>query len=284
VRFDGGTRRLEPVDARSADLRSFAVRTLPALGDTITFTLSGDRAMALYGTSRMERRPIGPADGDVFRIDPVRPVADILREAGRVSPPAFVASGGAESLVDLSTIPGVRLDVRYATGDNFMGAALYPFEAAYARRAAAEALAAAARDLAAYDLGIIVHDAYRPWSVTWAFWQATPNAQKLYVANPADGSRHNRGAAIDIGLYRLSTGEPVELPSDYDEFTPRAHLDYAGGTSQQRWYRALVQHVMRTNGFSSLAAEWWHFDLRSWRDYPVLNVSFEELRERAQQR
>jgi D-alanyl-D-alanine dipeptidase len=277
VRYREATRRLEPV-ASDADTRAFAVRTT-ALGDTVTFTVANGRAMALYGSAgRMGRRPIGPAEGDVFRIDPVRPVAGILRESQSATPPAFVQSGGADDLVDLSTIPNVRLDVRYATDDNFMGAALYPFEAAYARRSAADALAAAAAELATYDLGLIVHDAYRPWSVTWAFWQATPREQKLYVANPADASRHNRGAAVDVSLYRLSTGERVELPSDYDEFTPRAHLDYAGGTSEQRWYRALLQRVMREHGFSSLQAEWWHFDLRGWRSYPPMNVSFEQLR------
>ncbi len=278
VRFGPSTRRLEPLGSDTNDTRTFYIRDLSSLGDTLTFTLANGRAMALYGRNRMGRRPIGPADGDVFRIDPVRPVDQILHEAGSVTPPGFVARGGADELVDLSTIPGVRLDVRYATDDNFMGAALYPFEGAFARKPAADALAAAARELAEHDIGLIVHDAYRPWSVTWAFWQATPSSQKLYVANPADGSRHNRGAAVDVGLYRLSTGEKLALPSDYDEFTPRAHLDYAGGTSEERWYRALIQRVMRSNGFSSLAAEWWHFDLRNWRSFPVLNASFDDLR------
>ncbi len=278
IRFGSSTRRLEPLGADTNDTRTFYVRNLGALGDTLTFTIASGRAMALYGRGRMGRRPIGPADGDVFRIAPVRPVAQILREAETVTPPGFVSRSADHQLVDLSTIPGVKLDVRYATDDNFMGAALYPFEGAYAHKPAADALASVARELSAYDIGLIVHDAYRPWSVTWAFWQATPNSQKLYVANPADGSRHNRGAAVDVGLYRLSTGIPVALPSDYDEFTPRAHLDYVGGTSEQRWYRALIQRVMRDNGFSSLSAEWWHFDLRNWRDFPILNVSFDDLK------
>ena len=140
------------------------------------------------------------------------------------------------------------------------------------QRPAAEALARAQRKLWEKGYGLLIHDAYRPWSVTKMFWDATPEDLRLFVADPSRGSRHNRGCAVDLSLYDLRTGEPVSMVSGYDEFTPRAYPHYVGTTDRQRWHRELLRSTMEAEGFEVYEFEWWHFDYRDWQQYPVLNV------------
>ena len=109
------------------------------------------------------------------------------------------------------------------------------------------------------------------------FWDATPEDKKIFVANPANGSRHNRGCAIDLTLYDLKTGQVVEMVAGYDEMTDRSFPDYYGGTTAQRWHRKLLRDVMETEGFAVYEFEWWHFDYKDWRKYPLGNKRFEEL-------
>jgi hypothetical protein len=125
--------------------------------------------------------------------------------------------------------------------------------------------------------GLLIHDGYRPWSVTKMFWDASPEDKHIFVANPAEGSKHNRGAAVDLTLYDLATGAPVEMVSTYDETSDRAYPDYPGGTSRQRWHRALLRRAMEAEGFAVYDAEWWHFDFRDWRRYRIGNTPFEQL-------
>jgi D-alanyl-D-alanine dipeptidase len=172
---------------------------------------------------------------------------------------------------------GIHLDIRYATTGNFMGAQMYSAARAFLQRPAAEALVRVSRALARQGYGLLIHDGYRPWYVTRMFWDATPAAQHIFVANPARGSRHNRGTAVDLSLYDLATGRPIEIVSGYDEFTARAYRDYPGGTSLQRWHRDLLKAAMEASGFQSQYAEWWHFDWRDWARYPVLNEPFEQI-------
>jgi D-alanyl-D-alanine dipeptidase len=148
---------------------------------------------------------------------------------------------------------------------------------AFLQRPAAAALVRAARALRPLGYGLLIHDAYRPWYVTKVFWDATPPESRWLVADPAQGSKHNRGAAVDITLYELATGKPVEMPSTYDEATPRAVADFPGGTSRQRWHRALLRRVLVAEGFMANPSEWWHFDYRDWQRYPILNRTFEDL-------
>ena len=114
--------------------------------------------------------------------------------------------------------------------------------------------------------------------MTKIFWDATPNDKKNFVADPAHGSRHNRGCAVDLSLYDLKTGEEVKMPSGYDEMTKRAYADYAGGTDQERERRATLRQAMEKEGFTVNPEEWWHFDYKDWRKYPILNVRFEDLK------
>lgn len=207
-----------------------------------------------------------------FRITPLRPVAAIREEIRGAVPPAQPAGLRASELVDLRALdPTLCFDVRYATADNFLGTPVYDTPAAMLQRPAAEALLAAHRSLARHGLGLCVFDGYRPWRVTKLFWEATPPALREFVADPANGSRHNRGCAVDVGLCDLRTGQLVDMPSDFDEFTDRAYADHPGGTARQRWYRELLRAAMEPQGFSVLESEWWHFDFHLWREYPVLD-------------
>jgi zinc D-Ala-D-Ala dipeptidase len=154
---------------------------------------------------------------------------------------------------------------------------MYTQARAFMQRPAAEAVVRASRELHKRGYGLLIHDAYRPWYVTKIFWDATPADKKWLVANPAHGSMHNRGCAVDLTLYDLGTGKPVEMVSTYDESTDRAYAEYPGGTSLQRWHRALLRSVMEAEGFTANPQEWWHFDYKDWRDYPIMNVTFEQI-------
>jgi serine beta-lactamase-like protein LACTB len=131
--------------------------------------------------------------------------------------------------------------------------------------------------LAAQGYGLLIFDGYRPWAVTKMFWEATPERQRIFVADPSKGSRHNRGCAVDLTLYDLKTGQPVDMVGGYDEMSDRSYPLYPGGTSLQRWHRELLRHAMEDQGFTVYEAEWWHFDYKDWQRYPILNKTFEEL-------
>jgi D-alanyl-D-alanine dipeptidase len=146
------------------------------------------------------------------------------------------------------------------------------------QRPAAEALVRINRRLKKLGYGLLVHDAYRPWYVTKVFWDATPEDKKLFVADPAKGSRHNRGAAVDITLYYRKTGKPVEMVGTYDETTDRSYPNYPGGSSLQRWHRDLLRAAMEADGFTVYEAEWWHFDYKDWQKYPIGNLRFENIK------
>ena len=231
----------------------------------------GRAVRATLGDAAWERRA-SELGGGPFRIEPRRPLAELRVEAERAAPPRETGKRPSD-LVDLAAFPGLEglvFDIRYATDDNFMGAAFYARAEAWAQRPAAEALARVQARLGERGFGLTVYDAFRPWRVTKMFWDATPEALRDFVADPARGSRHNRGCALDVTLHELATGRAVEMPSGYDEFSPRAHPAYDGGTSLQRWHRTLLVNAMEAEGFRVYAAEWWHFDLDGWEAYPIL--------------
>jgi len=158
-----------------------------------------------------------------------------------------------------------------------MSAVFYRSAHAYMQRPAAESLVRVSKKLKAFGYGLLIHDSYRPWYVTKMFWDATPDDKKIFVANPESGSRHNRGCAVDLTLYDLDTGAVVEMVGGYDEMTDRSFPDYVGGTSQQRWHRELLRRSMEAEGYTVYEAEWWHYDYKTWNDYPILNLTFEAL-------
>jgi len=249
-------------------------------GERIVFEreASGIGTRAIAAGVDFDRRSVGVADGETFTIEPIRPVEELRVEALAAQPPAQSGDLLEPDLVELRDLDAsIRYDIRYATTNNFMQAVFYEEPRAVMQRPAAEALVRAHQGLAASGFGLLIHDAYRPWHVTKMFWDATPESQRLFVADPADGSRHNRGAAVDLTLFDLSTGQPVEMVGGYDEFSERSFPDYPGGTSVQHWHRELLRTAMESVGFDVYEWEWWHFDYRDWNRYPVLNLRFEEV-------
>jgi D-alanyl-D-alanine dipeptidase len=171
----------------------------------------------------------------------------------------------------------IHLDIRYAGAKNFLGKPVYTQARAFLQHPAAEALLRVHQSLRPRGFGILVFDGYRPWSVTKLFWDATPSAQRAFVANPAQGSRHNRGCAVDLTLYDLDTGKETRMPSPYDDFTERAAAKYAGGTAKERSRRDLLRKAMEKEGFTVEPLEWWHFDFTGWRQFPLYDIPFEDL-------
>jgi D-alanyl-D-alanine dipeptidase len=241
---------------------------------------AADRGTALLlGATRLARNAIEPRPGtNQLRVAIVHPIDSLRAEALAATPPAEPGPFAPNDLVELVTLDStIHLEIRYATTNNFLGARLYDEARAFMQRPAAEALVRAHHALRRLGYGLLVHDAYRPWYVTKMFWDAVPEDTRWLVADPAQGSRHNRGAAVDLTLYVLATGKPVEMPSTYDESTDRAYADYPGGTSRQRWHRALLRRAMEAQGFVHLPTEWWHFDYATWRSYPINNVPFDRI-------
>src|SRR5580658_1886825 len=213
-----------------------------------------------------------------FRITPLRPVEELRADALKAQPPLEHGTFLKPDLVELVRLdPTIKLDIRYATTNNFLGAPVYTQARAFLQRPAAEALLRAHRELQAQGYGLLIHDGYRPWYVTKIFWEATPDDKKLFVADPATGSKHNRGCAVDLSLYDLKTGQEVAMPSVYDEMTKRAYADYSGGSDAERARRKVLRDAMEAEGFVVNPEEWWHFDYKSWREYPILNTPFEKL-------
>lgn len=213
-----------------------------------------------------------------FRITPLRPVEQLQQEALAAKPPHEAGNFRQPDLVEVVKLdPTIKLDIRYATTNNFLGTAMYSQARAFLERPAAEALVRANRSLREKGYGLLIHDGYRPWYVTRMFWDATPNDKKIFVADPREGSRHNRGCAVDLTLYDLKTGAAVKMPSGYDEMSERAYANYAGGTMEERQRRAILRQAMEAQGFTVYPQEWWHFDYKDWKQYPILNVRFEEI-------
>ncbi len=213
-----------------------------------------------------------------FHITPLKPVAELRREALAAKPPAEKGTFRRPELVELVKLdPTIKLDIRYASSNNFMGTPFYDEARAFLQRPAAEALVRVSKKLKPLGYGLIIHDGYRPWYVTKMFWDATPDDKKIFVADPKEGSRHNRGCAVDLSLYDLKTGQELEMPSGYDEMSPRAYPDYQGGTAEQRRLRDLLRRAMESEGFTVYEYEWWHFDYKDWAKYPILNLTFEQI-------
>ena len=249
-------------------------------GESIHFQrdAEGRAHTALVAGIAFPRRALLGESVATFSIVPQRPVEELRRDALRAEPPRESAEFHATDLVDITSLdPSIRLDIRYATTNNFMQARFYDEPRAFLQRPAAEALVRIQRALRKDGYGLLIHDAYRPWYVTKMFWDATPEDKKIFVANPADGSRHNRGCAVDLTLFDLQTGEPVEMVGLYDEMSPRSYPEYQGGTSLQRWHRELLRRAMEAEGFSVYEYEWWHFDFQGWEHYRIGNAVFSEL-------
>jgi CubicO group peptidase (beta-lactamase class C family)/D-alanyl-D-alanine dipeptidase len=270
---------LYPLEEMSENVFRFPDRGLYQ-GEKLVFQRQHQgRATAVEAASVVfERRPLEGEGTATFKVRPPRPLDELRREALAARPPREKGPFRRPDLVDLATLDStIKLDIRYASTNNFLSTPLYTSARAYLQQPAAQALVRVQRKLAGQGYGLLVHDGYRPWSVTRVFWEATPPAQRIFVADPAEGSRHNRGCAVDLTLYDRKTGRPVEMVGGYDEMSDRSWADYPGGTSWQRYHRDLLRRAMEDEGFSVYPAEWWHFDYKDWRQYPIGNLTFEEI-------
>ena len=246
-------------------------------GFRFDFGPNGDQVL-VAGDVGSGKRKLDAGASQSARIKAVRPIDELRAEALAATPPKESGTFRKPELVELAPLdPSIHLDIRYATVNDFLGTPVYSQARAFLQRRAAEALLRVLQKLKPLGYGLLIHDAYRPWYVTKIFWDATPPEGKIFVADPAQGSRHNRGCAVDLTLYDLVTGKPIEMPGTYDEMSPRSFPDYPGGTSLQRWHRDLLRQAMESEGFTVYEAEWWHFDYKDWKEYPILNVPFEKL-------
>lgn len=249
-------------------------------GEKLVFTRDreGQATQVVAAEVKFPRRNAQLDNQSTYKITPQLPATRLREIALAAEPPQLPGNFLQSDLVEIIKLdPTIKLDIRYATDNNFMGMAFYEQPRAYLQRPAAEAVVRANRWLHDRGYGLLIHDAYRPWYVTKMFWDATPLEQKRFVADPDHGSRHNRGCAVDLTLYDLATGKPVTMVSGYDEFSERAYPNYPGGTSQQRWLRQLLRDAMEQQEFEVYEYEWWHFDYKLWNQYPVMNTSFEAI-------
>ncbi len=172
-------------------------------------------------------------------------------------------------IVDLLTIDSTFvLDIRYATENNFTKRVLYPAAKAKLRRAAAESLASVQHELKELHCGLKIYDGYRPLSIQWKLWEIVPNED--FVANPKKGSKHNRGAAVDLTIVD-SLGNEIEMPTGYDDFTEKASHEYNNLSAMALKNRAFLKDVMMRHGFKPIKSEWWHYDFQGWERFDILD-------------
>jgi D-alanyl-D-alanine dipeptidase len=173
-------------------------------------------------------------------------------------------------------VSNIKTDFVYATANNFTHQVLYIKPKAYLRLAAAKALQAVAINLKTNGLGLLIYDAYRPYSVTKTMWQIVPDDR--YAANPTKGSGHNRGIAVDLTLYNLQTGLPLPMPTPFDDFTEKAHHDYMQLDSVILANRQLLKNTMEQQGFKALDTEWWHYYLPNTAYFELLDIDFKQMK------
>lgn len=205
---------------------------------------------------------------------PDKDVAFISAGAGRTLSPQ-----DPKRLLELVTLdPMIKLDMRYATTNNFTGNVLYDAARAFLVAPAAKALVRASKAAQADGYGLTIYDAYRPWRITKKLWDATPvGPKKEYVANPKRGSKHNRGCAIDLTLHNLRNGQLVEMPTEFDDFSEKAHRNYMGASNTAISNRARLARYLEAEGFIGLSNEWWHFDFTGWEQFPVMDIPFSKI-------
>jgi D-alanyl-D-alanine dipeptidase len=184
-------------------------------------------------------------------------------------------SASASNLIDVDSLdPSIKLCVRYATPNNFLGRPFYDQARALLQLPVALSLVEVQRELKLNGQGLIVFDAYRPWSVTKLLWDLTPKDKRQFVADPEKGSIHNRGCAVDVSIYSIADGAEIPMPSGYDEMTERALPSYTGGSAEQRHNRDTLRQMMERHHFRVHPMEWWHFDHMTWPEYPIEDRSF----------
>ena len=188
----------------------------------------------------------------------------------------LVEEDSTKKLVNLGElIPGIKLDIRYATKNNFLGKSVYDTAIAFLRQPAAYALLQVQKELKTNNLGLKIFDAYRPYSITVEFYEEYKDT--TYVASAWSGSRHNRGCAVDLTLINLSTGKELKMPTSFDDFTEKAYSNYNNLPAKVIKNRSILKTVMKKHGFKNYTYEWWHFDFNGWKNYELLDLNFQQL-------
>ncbi|MBI2812356.1 MAG: D-alanyl-D-alanine dipeptidase [Candidatus Melainabacteria bacterium] len=178
--------------------------------------------------------------------------------------------------VDIQTVnPRILIDIRYATANNFVGRAVYSSAKCFLRRKVAKKLDLIQKKLEKIGLGLKVWDGYRPFSVQKIFWEILPDPR--YVAPPNEGSRHNRGAAVDLTLVDKE-GKELKMPTEFDDFSEKAHSHYDRLPKEVIHNRTLLHNIMREHGLIPFVTEWWHFDDEEGEKFPIEDKTFEELK------
>lgn len=200
--------------------------------------------------------------------------AKLRAEAAKAAVPAALAAGEQAQLVDAASVAGLKVNSVYAGSDNLFGAPLYSTPKLFVAKDAAAALGRVQQRLAAYGYGLVLWDAYRPWSVSKLANLALPEGKKDMLEDPeVKGSVHNTGNAVDVGLYSLESGEALDMGCGFDEPSLRQYASYAGGTSRERYLRSLLREEMELQGFKGIEMEWWHFEFGDCSKFAHLNVS-----------
>lgn len=187
----------------------------------------------------------------------------------------LISQNPDNELKNLNSIPGIVLDIRYATNNNFTGKVIYTTPEAFLRKPVAEALRRVQDSLAHHNLALKIFDAYRPYSATLKFYEVYPDTN--FVANPKSGSRHNRGCAVDLTLVEKSSQKEIPMPSFFDDFSEKANPEYSNLSDSVKANRKLLFDIMSHFGFTHYPTEWWHFDYKNWQNYKLMNLSFEQL-------
>ena len=225
------------------------------------------------GGNRYSRRFFAGENGRPFRFAPVSDWQALKTAANAAVMPAQLGAGQQAQLVDLAqAVPGLKFDLRYAQADNCFGQALTDDQRAFLDADAALALAQAQQYLKPYGYGILVWEAYRPWSVSKLAYDALPADKKSMLPAPEVGFSHNTGRSIDVSLYLLATGENAGMISGFDEPSVRQYASFAGGTTLERYRRDLLRSAMQMAGFTASETEWWHFDYGDIKGFAHLNV------------
>ncbi len=230
------------------------------------------------GGKRFTRYFYPGQNNNAFRFPPSAQAAKLKQNAAAAVEPVALQQGTQAQLVNLLTsVSGAKADLRYAAANNCFGQPLYTAAKAYAAAETAAALNKAAQVLQQEGYGLLIWEAYRPWSASKLAWDLLPADKKSMLAAPEKGDIHNTGLAVDVSLYSLQTGQPAAMISDYDEVSPRQFAGYTGGTTEERHLRDHLRQVMVQSGFKASKEEWWHFSLGDGTGYAHLNVPLSQL-------
>jgi D-alanyl-D-alanine dipeptidase len=189
---------------------------------------------------------------------------------------ASIKTDPNNELVEIKkAIPNIKLDIRYATKNNFMQQVMYKQARAFARKPVVESLKKIQKELNKKGYGLKIFDGYRPYAITVEFYKKA--SDKNFVANPAKGSKHNRGCAVDLTLINLKTGKEILMPTPYDSFSAAAAAKYENVSPEAKKNRDFLITIMRKYKMNVLENEWWHYDFSGWKNYDLMDIPFEKL-------